>query len=344
MPVPSCQLVTGALGFVGLHLVEHLLGRGLSVVGLDRGSSSVELPAGVGPFRRGVAAAEMPEGVRYESPLGSWLCAPCDLVAEEPVAALVARLRPAVIYHLAAQSSAARSFVDPRATFRANLIGTLGLLEAVRGLPDSDRPTVVAVGSAEEYGAVDAAEGPIREDRPCRPISPYGASKVAQTILCQQYQRAFGLKIVIARPFSHTGPRQDTRFALASFASQIAAAESGRAARELRVGNLAAVRDYLDVRDVVAAYVRLAEAGTPGRVYHVASGRELTIARALEIMLGKARIAIAVRGDPERFRPADIPYLVGDAARLREETGWRAERPLETTLTELLEYARKDES
>jgi GDP-4-dehydro-6-deoxy-D-mannose reductase len=342
MPATRCHLVTGALGFAGLHLVDRLLSDGIPVCGLGRHGPDEPLPDIAGPFVQEGPDATLAGGVRFTGPAGSWVYAPCALEEPGAVPGHLERVRPEAIYHLAAQSSAALSFSAPLETFRSNVLGALNLLEAVRSLPAEERPRVLAVGSAEEYGTVAAADGPIAEDRPCRPVSPYGASKLAQTELCRQYQRAFALPVIVARPFSHTGPGQPPRFALASFAAQIAAAEARGEAGELVVGDLSPTRDYVDVRDVVRAYRLLVARGEPGVVYNVAAGRSLTLADALAILLRDARVELSVRPDPSRFRPADIPYLVGDATRLSESTGWQPEHPLADTLAELLQRARKE--
>jgi GDP-4-dehydro-6-deoxy-D-mannose reductase len=147
--------------------------------------------------------------------------------------------------------------------------------------------------------------------------------------------------VVIARSFSHTGPGQDARFVYPSFAGQIAAAERAGGEACLHVGDLSPVRDFLDVRDVVRAYRVLMARGESGAIYNVCSGRPLTIRGGLEILLQAARRPIAVHPDPQRMRPADIPYLVGDGGRLRAATGWRPEIRIEDTLRELLEQARE---
>lgn len=150
------------------------------------------------------------------------------------------------------------------------------------------------------------------------------------------------MPIVVARAFSHTGAGQDARFAFPSFARQIAAAEAGRGPTEILTGDLSAVRDFLDVLDVVAAYRSLADHGEPGQIYNVCSGTPLTISAGLEILIGAAQCQISVRRDDSRCRPADIPYLVGDNRRLRSLTGWRPTRELPQTLRGLLETARKE--
>jgi GDP-4-dehydro-6-deoxy-D-mannose reductase len=197
------------------------------------------------------------------------------------------------------------------------------------------------VGSCEEYGP-QPGEAPLAEDTPPNPISPYAVSKVTQTLLCRQYARSFDLSIVVARAFSHTGPGQDTRFAFPSFARQIAAAEAGRGPDEVVTGDLSAVRDFLDVRDVVAAYRLLVARGAAGAVYNVCSGRALTIREGLEILVRGARRPVTIRTDRARSRPADTPRLVGDNTKLRRDTGWRPERGIEDALLGLLDEARRE--
>jgi len=333
------SVVTGALGFVGPHLVEALLAAGESVVGLDLPRPARDLPAHRGTFARQDDASGT-GSARYAGPAGAWDCVLQPVEDGPALAALIARNRPQAVYHLAGQSSAAASFADPRGVVLGNLAGILSLLEAVRALPVAERPMVVVAGSAEEYGAAAGPE-PCREDDPVLPASPYAVSKAAQTLLCRQYHRAWGVPVVVARAFSHTGPGQDTRFVFPSFAAQIAAAESGDCAPELRVGNLTAERDYLDVRDVVTAYLALRDRGRPGEVYNICSGRALTIRDGLEILLGAARLPVAVRQDPERLRPVDVPRLVGDPAKLRRETGWEPACDFARTLRDLLEIARR---
>jgi GDP-4-dehydro-6-deoxy-D-mannose reductase len=246
------------------------------------------------------------------------------------------------VFHLAGQSSAGASFDDPPGTLRANLLGTLDLLEALRRLQERDAPVprLVAVGSAEEYGLAARPDRPCHEDDPIQPISPYATSKAAATQLCLQYHRRFGLPVIPVRAFNHTGPGQDARFVFPSFAAQIAAVEAGRHEPLLRTGNLAVARDFLDVRDVVAAYLALAERGATGRIYNVCAGSTLTIERGLQILLGLSGAAIEVVPDPTRMRPAEVPCLYGDPTALGEATGWRPRIGIDRTLRDVLEHAR----
>jgi len=314
------DLVTGALGFVGSLLTADLLRDGHTVSGV-----------GKDPAPDQARVAQM----RYFS---------LDLADPEPIAEAIALTEPDTIYHLAAQSSAAVSFTEPRETFASNLNGTLNLLEAVRQLPAAKRPVVIAVGSCEEYGPHPEAELPLTESAGLDPVSPYGVSKVSQTLLCRQYARSYDLPVIIARAFSHTGPEQSARFVFPSFARQIALAEAGRGPTEILTGDLSSGRDFLDVRDVISAYRALAGSDRFGEVFNISSGQCLTIQEGLEILIAQAKCDITWRRDPARCRPSDIPLMVGDNAKLKTATGWSPAHDFRATLGELLAAARKETS
>lgn len=337
-----CNLVTGALGFVGRHLIQSLVRAGHPVVGLDIHEAQGDVPGNLGPFTLTGTASDWPGAMEFSADCGRFFYLPCPLEHADRISQLVDRLRPVMIFHLAAQSSAAVSFRDPGATFAANVTGTLNLLEAVRALPEVDRPALLSVGSCEEYGPQPEDDYPLQEDTGLNPVSPYGVSKVAQTLLCRQYGRSFDLPVVMTRSFSHTGPGHDTRFAFPSFARQIAAAEAGAGPAEIVTGDLAVVRDFLDVRDVVTAYRILLKEGRPGEIYHVSSGKPLTISQGLKILVEIADCPITVRRNPDLFRPSDTPIMVGDNSKLRADTGWEPEWEIRDTLVDLLHEARKE--
>jgi GDP-4-dehydro-6-deoxy-D-mannose reductase len=309
-------LVTGVAGFVGGHVVDFLRAEHpeVVVVGLDnrpgRRAYSLDVE---------IVAAELEDAAS--------------------VRAALAKARPDRVVHLAAQSSPQRSWEDPAGTMRTNVLGLLHLLEGVRALDLA--PRFLAVGSVEEYGVVRPDEVPLREDAPLRPANPYAASKVAQGYLALQYALSPGLPIVRTRAFHHTGPRRGDQFAESSFARQLAEIEAGKRPPRLEVGNLEAVRDYTDVRDVVRAYWALLDRGTIGEVYNVCTGRGVRLADLLEQLIALSGQRVEVNVDAARLRPADAPVLIGDGSRLRAATGWAPAIPLERTLRDLLDYWRE---
>lgn len=243
--------------------------------------------------------------------------------------------RPDAVAHLAAIASVAGAWGREREVWEVNALGTLNLVLAVREHAPAAR--LLAVSSAEVYGSIGDEEGPVDEDRRLAPASPYGRSKAAAEIACARDD----LDIVIARPFPHAGPGQAEAFAIPSFAGQIARIEAGVAPPVLSVGNLAARRDFTDVRCVVDAYAQLLEQRGGPRVVNVASGTAHSMQSVLDRLLGLSTAAIVVEPDPARMRPADIPLLVGSAQRLAEATGWRPTRTLDETLADVLDAARE---
>jgi GDP-4-dehydro-6-deoxy-D-mannose reductase len=216
----------------------------------------------------------------------------------------------------------------------------LNILEGVvRVNPDC---RVLVVGSSEEYGLIAPENLPVDEDTPLRPMNAYGLSKVAQDLLGLQYAHTHGLHVVRVRPFNHIGPRQRVGFVASDFASQIAAAELGQQRPTMSVGNLSARRDFSDVRDVIRAYVLLVTHGEPGQVYNVGSGQSHAIQEVLDTLLAMSHTTIEMQQDPERMRPSDVPEVVCNANRLREQTGWQAEIPFEQSLQDVLAYWRDE--
>ncbi len=310
-------LVTGASGFVGGHLVEHLVESGDVVVGL---SASGRWPADLAHLER-VARIEARDLADRGPGLAEWL----------------ARKRPEVVYHLAAQANPQASVADPRGTWDVNLGGTLNLLEAVRSVGLGSR--VVVVGSGVCYGNPGREFLPVSETCPLRPNNPYAASKAAADLLGVQHFLAHGTPTVMARPFNHAGPRQSPQYVLGGLARQVAAVEAGERPA-VEVGNLDVVRDFTDVRDVVRAYRLLAIQGVPGEIYNVGSGRGTRLADALATLVGLARSSVEVRVDPARVRPVDQPLLVADASKLRAGTGWLPRWSIEQTLADMLDASR----
>lgn len=264
-----------------------------------------------------------------------WL--PLDVTSTQQLESAVAGVRPDRIFHLAAQSSVGLSFSDVLGTWEANATGTLRLLQLVAEVSPSTR--VLLVSSSEVYGPVPETEQPISETRPLSPINPYAASKAAAELVSRPYTASGDISVVIARSFNHTGPGQSSRFALPNWAEQLDRIGRGELESVLRVGNLEARRDLLDVRDVVNAYCLLVERGEVGTAYNVCRGQARPLRDVVEELVALSGTGARIETDPARLRPVDIPLLVGDPTRIRE-LGWAPKIPLPQTLLDLLAYAR----
>ena len=278
--------------------------------------------------------------IRHLAEVGDDTVGPGPEVDVTDAARLVAEVRaasPDVVYHLAALTHVGRSWSEPAETFRVNAMGTLNLLEAAAhcAVP----PVVVLVSSAEVYGPAASAQ-PIDERAELRPVTPYAVSKVAADFLGLQAFLGRGLRVIRARPFNHVGPGQGDDFVVSALARRMVEAEL-RGSGSVQVGNLAASRDFTDVRDVVRAYRLLALNGSPGEVYNVCSGRAVTIEALAQQMAGLLSYEVTLVPDPALFRPVEVPVLVGDASKLMAVTGWQPAIPLSATLEDVLDYWRE---
>ena len=302
-------LVTGASGFVGRHLVEHLSAGGHAVTSAG-GPSDTEM-------------------------------LPIDLRDIDSLHAALDLARPDAVFHLAAQAFVPRSIEDPAETYATNVAGTANLLQALREHRERSGTNVrlVFVSSAEVYGKQPQSAMPLVETVAPNPANPYAASKAAAEAIVLGEVRSFGVDAVITRAFNHIGPGQNARFAVPSFATQLAAIAAG-GDPVLLVGNLEAKRDFLDVRDVVAAYITLAQRGTAGEIYNVCSGTAASMREILSELIRIAHVPVEVREDAARMRPADTPLLYGSNAKLREATGWAPAIALRATLQDVYREAQ----
>jgi len=311
-------LITGITGFAGSHLADHLLALGdIEVHGIVRPGHSTR---------------------NVDHILGRIALHPADLGEAAQVRELLAAIRPEHVFHLAAQASSRRSWENPRETLVTNITIQLGLLQAIVG--EGLSPRVLIVGSADEYGLVGTEDLPIDENTPLRPLSPYAVSKIAQDYLGYQYHLSRGLDVVRVRAFNHIGPRQRPGFVVPDFASKIALIEAGLQEPVLRVGNLAARRDFTDVRDVARAYHLALAKGVAGEVYNIGSSRSYAIGEVLDRLLTMSRTPVRVEVDPSRMRPSDVPVRVCDGRRFRATTGWEPEYSLDRSLRDALDYWR----
>ena len=300
-------LITGANGFVGTHLVKTLAER----------------------YPR---ATLLPLGGRSEG---------IDVCDSEALNRQVAALQPTHAVHLAAISSVPDAQAKPRSAFAVNQGGVLNLgLALLEHAPDC---RVLVISSSEVYGRSFECRQPVQEKAPLLPTNVYAASKAAGEMAALGLASK-GLRVLIVRPFSHTGPGQSTRFALPAFAAQIVAAERAETEPVLRTGRLDAVRDFCDVRDVARAYALLLQEFDrfpTATALNVASGRGRSMGELLTILMQLARVPMRQEVDPARVRPYDLPWTVGDSSRLTQATGWKPSIPLEQTLADLLDYHRR---
>jgi GDP-4-dehydro-6-deoxy-D-mannose reductase len=297
-------LVTGISGFVGPRLARHLLERGDRV----SGTYLVDHPS----FPPGDSGAE--EVRLFE----------VDLQDAATVERVVREAAPDAIVNLAGLSHVGESWGRMGDYFRVNVLGTENLLAAAATVG----ARVVIASSAEVYGLVPEEEQPIREERVVDPRTPYALSKAASERL------ALLRGAVVARSFNLVGPGQAAKFALPTFAEQLAAIARGEREAVLRVGNLSAKRDFIHVDDGTEAFRLLAEKGSPGGVYNIASGHAASIGEALERLMAVSGVQARIEEDPARMRPVDLPLLLGDAGRLRA-LGWEPRRTLDDALTDL---------
>ncbi len=307
-------LVTGAEGFVGQYLVELLLRERQSVCALAY-----------------VPTAEMDALKSRESLRLVY----GNILDRAQLDELIREERPDAVFHLAAQSLPGLSWEKPELTFRVNILGTVGLLESLRSQKLS--PVVVMACSSGEYAA-SADPSPISEDHALGPSTPYAVSKTAQDLIGRLYHEVQGLRVIRVRPFYLIGPRKRGDVS-SDFARGIVAVERGTQVR-LRVGNLEAVRDLLDVRDGAEALWLLAQKGGPGEVYNICSGRGYRVRDVLEMLKGFAKAPVSEYTDEALLRPLDEAVKIGDPAKL-SALGWRPRHDIRETLKEVLAYWRE---
>ncbi|MDP2675942.1 MAG: GDP-mannose 4,6-dehydratase [Dehalococcoidia bacterium] len=307
-------LITGCGGFIGSHLAERLLKEGWSVCGTVR--------------RRPSSLDRMD---------GRLTVIECDIVDSVSLEQAVATTRPEVIFHLAAQSSPSASWLQPELTFRVNVFGTLYLLQAM--LAACPNATLVAVTSSAVYGASNRDDTPIKEHSPFRPSSPYGVSKAAADMLAELFGRTYGLRVIRARPFFVSGSRK-LGDVCSDFCRGVVEIEN-RQRPSLAVGNLEAVRDFLDVRDAVEALLLLAEKGQPGEAYNVCSGTGTSVSDLLQAVIAAAGVPAEVYRDPQLCRHLDDPITVGDRS-LLSALGWQPKTTIREMVRDTLEFWRQE--
>ena len=316
-------LVTGASGFVGQWLCAALVARGDSVVG-----SAAELaPDGMPPVR-----VDLRQTVDWRH---------ADIRRREDISALLDASVPDVIFHLAGVTFVPTATADPATAYEVNVVAAARLFAEVasRKAAGAIDPVVLVVGSGEQYGRHEG-DGALTEDRDQRPLSVYGATKVAQETAALQCWRAEGVRVVCTRSFNHTGPGQPEHLLVPALVRR-ALALRGQPGPRLKIGNTTPVRDFLHVRDVVDAYLALAVRGQPGEAYNVASGEGRSVGDLAALILERVGVAADLEPVADYIRPVDLPALVGDPTKLREATGWRPRLGIEQAIDELIDAASR---
>jgi GDP-4-dehydro-6-deoxy-D-mannose reductase len=313
-------LVTGAAGFAGQWLCRELLHAGWDVWGTRLDDA---LPPGALDTASG-AAVRWWEG---------------DLRASTAAHDAIEAATPDAIFHLAGIAHVPSANADPAGTLEVNVIAAARLLAHVRARRAAGTldPVVVMVGSGEQYGRHDAGEMPLGEDAAQRPMGVYAASKAAQEVFALEAHRAGGVRVIAVRPFNHTGPGQSPNFVVPALVRRAVALRG--TSKSLVMGNTATIRDFSHVEDVVRGYVALAQRGTAGEAYNIASGAGTEVAALARRILALAGVDAKLQSDPALVRPADVPALVGSAAKLRAATGWAPRHSLDSILEELIRAA-----
>ena len=256
-----------------------------------------------------------------------------DLCDQTELARSLADVEFDVCYHLAALSHVGQSWSDPELYYRNNVLSTANLVAVLAR--KAGPPRLIHVSSSEVYGRVPAGDLPICETQPLRPVSPYAASKAAAELVALQGSWGHSMPVVIARPFNHTGPKQSSDFLIPALVTRILAAKASRQ-RILKVGNVGARRDFLDVRDVVRAYRGLAVTGIAGEVYNVCKGEAASVRDIAELAASVVGWEVVLEVDPQLLRPDDVELVLGDPTKLHLSTGFTPELSLRSTVESLV--------
>jgi GDP-4-dehydro-6-deoxy-D-mannose reductase len=301
--VSRSALVTGAAGFVGQWLCRALLADGWNVVG----AGIAALPAA------GILTEDEKRAVR-------WTLA--DVRQQGDVARAFDQARPDAIFHLAGISSIPDAQGDPGLAYEINVLGAARVLHEVRTRRRAGKtdPVLLVVGSGAQYGRV-VEQRPLRENDSQRPMSIYAASKAAQEIVALEAANSEGVRVIATRSFNHSGPGQAEQFLLPALVHRVLAIRAG-VKSTLRIGNADTVRDFLHVRDVVRAYLALVECGVAGEAYNVCSGEGYRVRDLAKRVLAAAGVNAQIEVEPALVRRDEVPWLVGDPAKVRSATGW----------------------
>ena len=308
-------LVIGVGGFVGPYLVDYLINEEkYEVLATKLETEDYKI-----------------DGVKITN---------LNILDKQSISNLLNEYRPEYIFHLAAQSSVALSWKKPNLTVNININGTINLLEAVKEL--DYKPTVLLVGSGEEYGMMQDESNIVNENHTLNPTNMYAVTKTCQNMIGKIYVNAYGMHIIMVRAFNHIGPRQITQFVVSDFCKQVADIEKGIKEPIVSVGNLSAMRDFTDVRDIVAAYSKLIKTDGWGETYNVGTGRVLSIQSILDKIIDMSTVGIRVSVDPSKFRPIDVKVIQPDITKLKATIDWKPKYSIDDTIKDVLNYWRNN--
>jgi GDP-mannose 4,6-dehydratase len=330
-------LITGITGFVGSHMADYLL----------KNVPDVKIFA----TRRWRSKED---NIKHLFGDDRVILEECDLLDRGSLARIIHISKPDLVYHFAAQSFPESSFLTPVSTLTTNIIGTTNLLEELRLAKERNycNPTIVSVSSSEVYGNVLEEETPITETNLIRAANPYSISKVGHDLMSQYYAKAFDMRVIITRMFSHEGARRGKRFALSSFTHQIVMAEKDEKfpqyapsfpTHPIRHGNLDSIRTYNHIDDAVHAYWLAVDNCDYGEVYNIGGDHTCSVGDALDMLISKSKTpkAFIKEFNSNRVRPTDITLQIPDSTKFREKTGWKPTKGLEEICDDLLNYWRE---
>ena len=318
-------LVTGGTGFVGSHMIDYIL------------KYAIRPEQKIWCTKRWLEDTKNVDHIDDKR----FQFIDCDFNDAPSVYRAIEISKPEKVFHFAAQSFPEVSFHTPSVTLSTNTLGTTYLLEAIRN-SDCD-PVIVSVSTSEVYGMPEEDEIPIKETNPIRAANPYSISKVGHDLMSQYYHKAYGMKIITTRMFSHEGARRGKEFALSSFARQIAKAEKLVGEQFIYHGNLDSTRTYAHIDDAISAYWVCSNSQKFGEVYNIGGDQTCTVGEALDKLIGMStKKDLTKKLDKDRLRPTDITLQIPDTTKFRHEFAWTPMKNLTNVCEDLLNYWRKN--
>ena len=318
-------LVTGGTGFVGSHMIDYIL------------KYAIRPEQKIYCTKRWLEDTKNVDHIDDER----FQFIDCDFNDAPSVYRAIEISKPEKVFHFAAQSFPEVSFHTPSVTLSTNTLGTTYLLEAIRN-SDCD-PVIVSVSTSEVYGMPEEDEIPIKETNPIRAANPYSISKVGHDLMSQYYHKAYGMKIIVTRMFSHEGARRGKEFALSSFARQIAKAEKLKGEQFIYHGNLDSTRTYAHIDDAISAYWVCSNSQKFGEVYNIGGDQTCTVGEALDKLISMStKKNLTKKLDKDRLRPTDITLQIPDTTKFRHEFAWTPMKNLTNVCEDLLNYWRKN--